>query len=94
MLDFNYWYIFLAIWFICILREFIQTFIDIEKWVFVYWEEKHSIEHISYLSIYVFAIGIYFIQEFTWLDSAYFEVMLWISTIILTRHLRKERNHK
>ena len=94
MLDFNYWYIFLAIWFICILREFILTFLDIEKKIYIYWEEKHSIEHISYLSIYVFAIAIYFIQEFTGLDSGYFEVMLWISTIILTRHLRMERNHK
>ena len=94
MFDFNYWYIVLTIAIFCIMREMIGTFIDLEKWVFIYWEEKHSIDHIAYLSTYVFALCLYVIWEATGVHSWYFELMLWISTIILTRHLKMERNHK
>lgn len=94
MLDFNYWYIVLWVALLFVIRELIGTIKDIEKKVYIYWEEKHSIDHISYLATYIFALLIYLVWEVTSVDSAYFEVLLWASTIILCYHLRKERNHK
>ena len=94
MFDFNYWYIVLIFATFCVAKEFFYTLRDIEKWKYIYWEIRHSLEHIWYLSIYLYGLVTYLVMEYTWVDSAYFELMIWIATIILTVHLSWERHHK
>jgi len=91
MYTFNYWNIFLFIAYICLFSEFIKVWTNLDKWQFIYKSERHSIQHIGYLAIYLIAITIHFICEIFGIKSYFFEFMLWISGILLWMHIRNER---
>lgn len=83
--------IILDISWILLIYELIQVFIWLEKKDYVYWDEKHSIEHLAYLSCYIIALSLWNLSYFWLVPLSYFLTSLWISWIFLWNHIKAER---
>lgn len=71
--------------------EGFKVFQWLEKHNYVYWDEKHSIEHLAYLTAYTVTLVMWVANWYGVIPQSYFYFALWVSGMFLHHHIRKER---